>query len=98
MRLDSERLKCVEAQRLARRLQQGSDLADVFARYERDVDAARAEAQAAGDQNRQLLQQLQALALEGERTCRKCGGPAGVPQCGPVHGVGWCAETRLDCE
>lgn len=81
VRLDTERLKCVEAQRLARRLQQGSDLADVFAWYERDLEVACAEAKAASDQNRELLQQLQALAVDGEggRTCCKCGEATGAP-------------------
>jgi hypothetical protein len=85
VKLTNEHLHRIEAERLAARMKQGSDLAPVFDKYERDLEKYRHEARIASDQNRQLLQQVQALALPnagtgnmGQALCCQCGKAAGV--------------------
>lgn len=60
-------------------------MAAVFDKYERDIEKYMHEASTTSDQNRQLLQQLQALALAnagsetvGQVLCCQCGKTAGT--------------------
>lgn len=55
VQLDNERLRRVELERLLAALQAGSGMAEVFARYERDLDAAAREAQELKAANAALL-------------------------------------------
>eukprot|EP00892_Ulva_mutabilis_P001593 jgi/Ulvmu1/11434/UM076_0008.1 len=55
VRLDNERLRRVELERLLTALQAGSSMADVFARYERDLDTSASEVRELKAANTALL-------------------------------------------
>ena len=83
VKVDTERLKRVEAERMLTKLQQSSTMADVFAKYEADIEQLREQHKLLLSRNEQLLRQLQALPVattptEDPVTRRKCDTSPGV--------------------
>lgn len=91
VKLDNERLRRVELERLLAALQSGSGMADVFARYERDLDVAATEVRELKAANAALLR---AQHRDAFAAAAATPGTAGAALDGAV--VGWLHTGKPD--
>lgn len=73
VKLDNEKLRRMEVQRVLHALQQGSDMAAVFARYEHDLEHLRSDNEQLRSQNENLIQAQFGCDSTGETAFRTGG-------------------------